>query len=88
MTQPQEKYWISPLQNQKKNRAILAQLTVELSQDGKVYLENQTLDPKLFRQAMDDWNDTYEGTLTLTNLLHELKREIELLQDKIPSFLK
>ena len=88
MTQPQEKYWISPLQNQKKNRAILAQLTVELSQDGKVYLENQTIDPKLFRQAMDDWNDTYEGTLTLTNLLHELKREIELLQDKIPSFLK
>ena len=88
MTQPQEKYWISPLQNQKKNRAILAQLTVELSQDGKVYLENQTLDPKLFRQAMDDWNDTYEGTLTLTNLLHELKREIELLQDKIPLFLK
>lgn len=88
MTQPQEKYWISPLQTKKKNRAILAQLTVELSQDGKVYLENQTLDPKLFRQAMDDWNDTYEGTLTLTNLLHELKREIELLQDKIPSFLK
>ena len=88
MTQQQEKYWISPLRNQKKNRAILAQLTVELSQDGKVYLENQTLDPKLFRQAMDDWNDTYEGTLTLTNLLHELKREIELLQDKIPSFLK
>lgn len=88
MTQPQEKYWISPLQNQKKNRAILAQLTVELSQDGKVYLENQTLDPKLFRQAMDDWNDTYEGTLTLTNLLYGLKREIELLQDKIPTFLK
>jgi len=88
LTQPQEKYWISPLQNPKKNRAILAQLTVELSQDGKVYLENQTLDPKLFRQAMDDWNDTYEGTLTLTNLLHELKREIELLQDKIPLFLK
>ena len=88
MTQPQEKYWISPLQIKKKNRAILAQLTVELSQDGKVYLENQTLDPKLFRQAMDDWNDTYEGTLTLTNLLHELKREIELLQDKIPQYLK
>ena len=88
MTQPQEKYWISPLQNQKKNRAILAQLTVELSQDGKVYLENQTLDPKLFRQAMDEWNDTYEGTLTLTNLLYGLKREIELLQDKIPTFLK
>jgi hypothetical protein len=88
LTQPQEKYWISPLQNQKKNRAILAQLTVELSQDGKVYLENQTLDPKLFRQAMDEWNDTYEGTLTLTNLLYGLKREIELLQDKIPTFLK
>ena len=88
MTQPQEKYWISPLQNPKKNRAILAQLTVELSQDGKVYLENQTLDPKLFRQAMDEWNDTYEGTLTLTNLLYGLKREIELLQDKIPTFLK
>ena len=88
MTQQQEKYWISPLQIKKKNRAILAQLTVELSQDGKVYLENQTLNPKLFRQAMDDWNDTYEGTLTLTNLLHELKREIELLQDKIPQYLK
>ena len=88
MTQPQEKNWISPLQNQKKNRAILAQLTVELSQDGKVYLENQTLDPKLFRQAMDEWNDTYEGTLTLTNLLYGLKREIELLHDKIPPFLK
>ena len=76
------------MQIKKKNRAILAQLTVELSQDGKVYLENQTLDPKLFRQAMDNWNDTYEGTLTLTNLLHELKREIELLQDKIPQYLK
>ena len=79
---------MSPLQNQKKTKAILAQLTVELSQDGKVYLENQTLDPKLFRQAMDNWNDAYEGTLTLTNLLHELKREIDLLQDKIPLFLK
>ncbi len=76
------------MQNQKKNRAILAQLTVELSQDGKVYLENQSLDPKLFRQAMDEWNDTYEGTLTLTNLLYGLKREIELLQDKIPTFLE
>ena len=76
------------MQNPPKNRAVLAQLTVALSQDGKVYLENQTLDPKLFRQAMDNWNDTYEGTLTLTNLLHELKREMELLQEKIPSFLR
>ena len=76
------------MQKKQKNRAILAQLTVELSQDGKVYLENQSLDPKLFRQAMDEWNDTYEGTLTLTNLLYGLRREIELLQDKIPTFLK
>jgi hypothetical protein len=76
------------LQNPPKNRAILARLTVELSQDGKVYLENETLDPKLFRDAMDDWNDSYEGTLTLTNLLHELKREMQVLQDKIPSFLR
>mgnify|MGYP003109726867 FL=1 len=76
------------MQKKQKNRAILAQLTVELSQDGKVYLENQSLDPRLFRQAMDEWNDTYEGTLTLTNLLYGLKREIELLQDKIPTFLK
>lgn len=76
------------MQKKQKNRAILAQLTVELSQDGKVYLENQSLDPRLFRQAMDEWNDTYEGTLTLTNLLYSLKREIELLQDKIPTFLK
>ena len=76
------------MQKKQKNRAILAQLTVELSQDSKVYLENQSLDPKLFRQAMDEWNDTYEGTLTLTNLLYSLKREIELLQDKIPTFLK
>ena len=53
-----------------------------------MYLENQSLDPRLFRQAMDEWNDTYEGTLTLTNLLYGLKREIELLQDKIPTFLK
>ena len=76
------------MQKKQKNRAILAQLTVELSQDGKVYLENQSLDPRLFRQAMDEWNDTYEGTLTLTNLLYGLRREIELLQDKIPTFLK
>jgi len=76
------------MQNPPKNRAVLAQLTVALSQDGKVYLENQTIDPKLFRQVMDDWNDTYEGTLTLTNLLHELKREMELLQEKIPRFLR
>lgn len=76
------------MQNPPKNRAILARLTVELSQDGKVYLENETLDPKLFRDAMDDWNDSYEGTLTLTNLLHELKREMQVLQDKIPSFLR
>ena len=76
------------MQKKQKNRAILAQLTVELSQDGKVYLENQSLDPKLFRQTMDEWNDTYEGTLTLTNLLYGLKREIELLQDKIPTYLK
>jgi hypothetical protein len=76
------------LQNPPKNRAILARLTVELSQDGKVYLENETLDPKLFRDAMDDWNDSYEGTLTLTNLIHELKREMQVLQDKIPSFLR
>lgn len=76
------------MQNPPKNRAILARLTVELSQDGKVYLENETLDPKLFRDAMDDWNDSYEGTLTLTNLLHELKREMQVLQEKIPSFLR
>ena len=76
------------MQNPPKNRAVLAQLTVALSQDGKVYLENETLDPKLFRDAMDDWNDSYEGTLTLTNLLHELKREMQVLQDKIPSFLR
>jgi len=76
------------LQNPPKNRAVLAQLTVQLSQDGKVYLESQTLDPKLFRQVMDDWNDSYEGTLTLTNLLRELKREFEELIEKSYKFMQ
>ena len=76
------------MQNPPKNRAVLAQLTVQLSQDGKVYLESQTLDPKLFRQVMDDWNDSYEGTLTLTNLLRELKREFEELIEKSYKFMQ
>ncbi len=88
MTQQQEKYWTSPLQKKQKNRAILAQLTVELSQDGKVYLENKSINPETFRKAMDEWNDTYEGTLSLTNLLRELKREFEELIEKSYKFMQ
>lgn len=88
MTQQQEKYWTSPLQKKQKNRAILAQLTVELSQDGKVYLENKSINPETFRKAMDEWNDTYEGTLSLTNLLRELKQEFEELIEKSYKFMQ
>tara|TARA_B100000035_G_scaffold191346_1_gene163359 strand:- start:2740 stop:2970 length:231 start_codon:yes stop_codon:yes gene_type:complete len=76
------------LQKKQKNRAILAQLTVELSQDGKVYLENKSINPETFRKAMDEWNDTYEGTLSLTNLLRELKREFEELIEKSYKFMQ
>ncbi len=76
------------MQKKQKNRAILAQLTVELSQDGKVYLENKSINPETFRKAMDEWNDTYEGTLSLTNLLRELKREFEELIEKSYKFMQ
>ena len=65
------------IQKKSKNRALLAQFTVELSQDGKVYLENKSINPEAFRKAMDEWNDTYENTLSLTNLLREIKKEFE-----------
>ena len=61
----------------KPTRALLAQFTVELSQDGKVYLENKSVNPEVFRKTMDEWNQDYEGTLSLTNLLREFKREFE-----------
>lgn len=76
------------MQKKQKNRAILAQLTVELSQDGKVYLENKSINPETFRKAMDEWNDTYEGTLSLTNLLRELKQEFEELIEKSYKFMQ
>ena len=71
----------------KPTRALLAQFTVELSQDGKVYLENKSVNPEVFRKAMDEWNQDYEGTLSLTNLIREFKREFENLKEKAHKFL-
>ena len=70
------------IQKKSKNRALLAQFTVELSQDGKVYLENKSVNPEVFRKTMDEWNQDYEGTLSLTNLLREIRREFEELTEK------
>ena len=75
------------IQKKSKNRALLAQFTVELSQDGKVYLENKLVSPDTFRKAMDEWNQDYEGTLSLTNLLREFKREFEELVEKSYKFM-
>ena len=65
----------------------MAQFTVELSQDGKVYLENKSANPEVFRKTMDEWNQDYEGTLSLTNLLREFKREFEELVEKSYKFM-
>ncbi len=74
-------------QEKPKTRALLAQFSVELSQDGKVYLENKLVSPDTFRKAMDEWNQDYEGTLSLTNLIREFKREFENLKEKAHKFL-
>ena len=74
-------------QEKPKTRALLAQFSVELSQDGKVYLENKLVSPDTFRKAMDEWNQDYEGTLSLTNLLREFKREFEELVEKSYKFM-
>ena len=74
-------------QEKPKTRALLAQFSVELSQDGKVYLENKLVSPDTFRIAMDEWNQDYEGTLSLTNLIREFKREFEDLKEKAHKFL-
>ena len=70
------------MQDKPKNRALLAQFTIELTQDGKVCLENRTVNPDLFREAMDEWNQDYEGTLALTNMLREVKLRFEELSDQ------
>ena len=70
-----------------RGEALLAQFTVELSQDGKVYLENKSVNPEVFRKTMDEWNQDYEGTLSLTNLLREFKREFEELVEKSYKFM-
>ncbi len=75
------------IQKKSKNRALLAQFTVELSQDGKVYLENKSVNPEVFKKAMDEWNQDYEGTLSLTNLLREIRREFEELTEKSNRFV-
>ena len=74
-------------QEKPKTRALLAQFSVELSQDGKVYLENKSVNPEVFRKTMDEWNQDYEGTLSLTNLIREFKREFEDLKEKAHKFL-
>ena len=75
------------IQKKSKNRALLAQFNVELSQDGKVYLENKSVNPEVFRKTMDEWNQDYEGTLSLTNLLREIRREFEELTEKSNRFV-
>jgi biopolymer transport protein ExbD len=75
------------MQEKPKNKATLAQFSVELSQDGKVYLENKIVNPDTFREVMDEWNQDYEGTLSLTNLLREFRREFEDLKEKAHKFL-
>ena len=75
------------IQKKSKNRALLAKFTVELSQDGKVYLENKSVNPEVFRKTMDEWNQDYEGTLSLTNLLREIRREFEELTEKSNRFV-
>ena len=75
------------MQEKPKNKATLAQFSVELSQDGKVYLENKIVNPDTFREVMDEWNQDYEGTLSLTNLLREFRREFEDLREKAHKFL-
>ena len=75
------------MQEKPKNKATLAQFSVELSQDGKVYLENKIVNPDTFREVMDEWNQDYEGTLSLTNLLREFRREFEELTEKSNRFV-
>ena len=70
------------MQDRPKNRALLAQFTIELTQDGRVCLENSTVNPEAFRKAMDEWNRDYEGTLALTNMLREVKLRFEELSDQ------
>ena len=52
-----------------------------------MYLENKLVSPDTFRKAMDEWNQDYEGTLSLTNLIREFKREFENLKEKAHKFL-
>ena len=70
------------MQDKPRNRALLAQFAIELTQDGKVCLENKTVNPETFRKAMDEWNQDYEGTLALTNMLREIKGRFEELSDQ------
>ena len=37
--------------------------------------------------GMDEWNQDYEGTLSLTNLLREIRREFEELTEKSNRFV-
>jgi len=53
-----------------------------------VCLENKTVNPDLFREAMDAWNQDYEGTLALTNMLREVKVRFEELSDQTHSALR
>ena len=56
----------------RKKETKLFSFSVLLNEDGDVVVEKQGLDPKAFKEAMDDWNDEYQKTHTLVALIHFL----------------
>ncbi len=56
----------------RKKETKLFSFSVLLNEDGDVVVEKQGLDPKAFKEAMDDWNDEYQNTHTLVALIHFL----------------
>ena len=45
----------------RKKETKLFSFSVLLNEDGDVVVEKQGLDPKAFKEAMDDWNDEYQN---------------------------
>jgi hypothetical protein len=66
----------------KPKEALLFRFSVLLDTEGKIVIEEDNIDPKLFEEAMDDWNPDYPNTAMIVAMIKMLTAAaIELQKD-------
>ena len=64
-----------------KISANIAELKIELLQDGNILVTSSSINPSEFIKAMDNWNPEYENTPTIASLIKYYKGVFNVILD-------